>query len=219
MGANYIPNKDAEFANWVKGLYDYAADNYTPWNVPPPQTALKPLLEAFQNAYAAAVSEDRSSVDVARKNDARDALEKKVRAYVREFLTYNSLVTDDDRREMGLPVYKKTHTPIPVPTTWPVLEIDTSTPRQLRVHYHDSGTKKRAKPENAHGAEIRWAQLDERTEDVEDLINSSFDTKQPLILEFKGHERGKRVLLCARWEILRDGKKGPFGPIVEVFIP
>jgi hypothetical protein len=216
---DYIPRRDVKFFEWVSGFYDYAAAHYLPWNVPDPQSTLGPLVESFQTAYEAALSEDHSSVDVAEKNDTRKALEKKVRAYVREFLINNSLVTDKDRREMGLPIHKTTRTPVPVPETYPVLEIDTGTPRRLAISYYDSESKKRGKPYGVHGAEVRWARLDRQPENVEELINSSFSTRSPLILDFEGHDRGKRVFLCARWEISRNGEKGPFGTIVEVFIP
>ncbi|MDR1131015.1 MAG: hypothetical protein LBL15_01170 [Oscillospiraceae bacterium] len=217
--SDYVPGKDREFLDWANGLYDYAAVHYSPWNVPPPQTAFGALMENYQTAYKAAVSPDHSSVDILRKNEARGALEKEIRAYVKEFLINNSLVTDDDRKEMGVPIHKTTRTPVPVPATYPALKIDTGVPRRLLITYHDSASEKRGKPEGVHGAEVRWAQLDKPPADVGELINSSFDTKPPLILDFKEHERGQRVFLCARWEINRDGEKGPFGNIEEAFIP
>ncbi|MDR1899683.1 MAG: hypothetical protein LBQ55_06735 [Treponema sp.] len=54
---------------------------------------------------------------------------------------------------------------------------------------------------------------------VDVAVNSSFDTDPPLVLDFDESDRGKRVYLCGRWEIGREGEKGPDGAIVEVIIP
>jgi hypothetical protein len=67
--------------------------------------------------------------------------------------------------------------------------------------------------------EIRWAVLDHYPASDKELINSSFDTKQPLTLEFDEGDRGKHIYLCGRWEINREGEKGPFGAIDEAVIP
>jgi hypothetical protein len=67
--------------------------------------------------------------------------------------------------------------------------------------------------------EVRWAILDHPPADLKELINSTFDTNSPLTLEFEEHERGKHVYLCGRWEIQREGEKGPDGAIEEAIIP
>jgi hypothetical protein len=40
-----------------------------------------------------------------------------------------------------------------------------------------------------------------------------------LIIDFEEDQRGKRVYLAGRWEIEREGEKGPFGAIEEAVIP
>jgi hypothetical protein len=49
--SNYIPRKDREFLDWANGFYDYANIHYSPWNIPPPQNTLGPLMENYQTAY------------------------------------------------------------------------------------------------------------------------------------------------------------------------
>ncbi|MDR3235698.1 MAG: hypothetical protein LBT48_03095, partial [Prevotellaceae bacterium] len=102
-------------------------------------------------------------------------------------------------------------------TTMPFFEIDSSVIRRLIIHFFDQDTKK-AKPAGVHGAEIRWAIRDEPVVDVEDLTNSSFDTRTPFTLEFKGHERGQTVYFCLCWENT-TGEKGPWSEIVGAIIP
>jgi hypothetical protein len=72
--------------------------------------------------------------------------------------------------------------------------------RQVTIHFWDSGTKKRGKPEGVHGAEIRWAVLDHVPASVDDLVNSDFDTAAPFTLVLDEIQRGRRLYFCLRWE-------------------
>jgi hypothetical protein len=49
-------------------------------------------------------------------------------------------------------------------------------------------------------------------------VDSSFSTRASMKMDFNEEDRGKRFGLCARYEN-NTGAKGPFGPIVVVFIP
>jgi hypothetical protein len=161
----------------------------------------------------------RTKVTIQEKNDARHLLEKKLRQSTGEYLTRNHRVTDADRDSLGLPIHKTTHTPAPVATTYPDFDVDSGTIRRLTINYYDAGGKKsKAKPEGQHGAEIRWTISDAPVVDIDDLTHSSFDTRTPFTLEFQGHERGKTVYFCLRWENTR-GKKGPWSEIVSAIIP
>jgi hypothetical protein len=128
-------------------------------------------------------------------------------------------VTDEDRDKMGIPNYKDGRTPVPAPETSPLLLIDTGTRRRIIVHYRDEKSGRRGKPKGVHGIEVRWAILDRPPAHEDELIHSSFDTKSPLTLEFDESDRGKHVYLCGRWEIEREGIKGPSGAIEDAIIP
>jgi hypothetical protein len=216
---DYIPRTDGAFLEWVKNLYDYALAHYARWSVPSPQASLETLLGAYQAGYAAAQNPNRGKADVLKKNETRQALEAAVRVYVKAYLSNNPAVTDEDKVALGLPVYRRTRHPVPVPHTSPQLFIDTGTRRRLIITYKDEGSEHRGKPQGVHGIEVRWAVLDTPPADLKDLIHSAFDTKPPLILEFEEHERGSKVYLCGRWEIQREGEKGPDGAIEEAIIP
>jgi hypothetical protein len=219
MQSDYIPRPDGAFLEWVKNLYAYTLTHYTGWSVPSPQTSLETLLNAYDSAYTAAQNPNRGKADVLKKNETRKALETAVRVYVKAYLINNPAVTDEDKVAMGLPVYSHTHHPVPIPHTSPQLFIDTGTRRRLIITYKDEGSEHRGKPHGVHGIEVRWAILDHPPVDLKELIHSAFDTNPPLTLEFEEHERGKKVYLCGRWEIQREGEKGPEGAIEEAIIP
>jgi hypothetical protein len=217
--ADYLSLGDEKLLKQADILYKYALAHFTGWNIPSPQGRLEAVLEAYRTAFQAAQNPNRGKVDVQTKNDAKAALKKEIRVYVGAYLTRNPAVTDADRVAMELPIRKPSHTPVSVPTTAPRLFIDTRTRRRLVITYHDEESDKRGKPYGVHGIEVKWAILDQPPTNIAELINSSFDTKPPLTIDFEENLRGKKVFLCGRWEIEREGEKGPFGAIEEAIIP
>jgi hypothetical protein len=141
------------------------------------------------------------------------------RKFYTGFLKESPLVSDEDLVSMGMPARNTGRTPSPVEKSYPDYEIDSSTIRRLAIHYFDP-TKRatRGKPPGQHGAEIRWAILDSPPKSINELVNSSFITRSPLILDFDESQRGKTVYFCLRWENTR-GEKGPWSEIVSAIIP
>ncbi|MDR2632727.1 MAG: hypothetical protein LBC51_03775 [Treponema sp.] len=217
---DYIPRGDKAFLEFVKVLYAYVLLHFARWEVPGPQSLLESLLSDYQAKFEAAQDPNRGKVDVSNKNESRDALKKAVRAYCKAYLLYNPKVTDEDRERMGLPVYKQSRSPVQPPQSVPVLTIRLKNPREIPIYYHDSESGGRGKPAQVHGIEIKWALLEHFPSDIEgELTQSAFDTASPCVLRFAEHERGKRVYMCGRWEIQREGEKGSFGEITEAVIP
>jgi hypothetical protein len=217
--ADYIPRPDEKFLDWAKNLAAYSRQNYTRWNVPSPDTTLAQPLTDFETAFQACLDPNHGKIDTVRKNDTRKALEKLIRSYVAAYLAHNPLVTEEDKAALEITIYKTSHSPVPAPTTAPQLEPDTSTRRHIYVYYQDEGSTRRGKPHGVRGIEICWAVLDVPPTDISQLTHSSFDTKAPLDLEFGEADRGKKVYMCGRWEIDREGIKGPWGDIEEAIIP
>jgi hypothetical protein len=156
--------------------------------------------------------------DTKEKNRVRKSSEKTLRVFINRFLRYPP-VTDEDRDNMGIPNHKSGRTPVPVPETSPLLLTDTGTRRRIIVHYRDEKSEHRGKPKDVHGIEVLWAILDHPPASEKELIHSSFDTRSPLTLDFDESDRGKHIYLCGRWEIEREGIKGPSSAIEEAIIP
>jgi hypothetical protein len=142
-----------------------------------------------------------------------------VRNFVNANLRYNEYVTDEDRILLGLHVPDTTPTPVPVPSTQPVVKkIDSSIIMRLMLYYLDSMSASRAKPYGMHGVEIRWAILDMPPVTTADLINSEFSTRSPHTFIFEENQRGKTVWFRLRWENTR-GEKGPWSELYSAIIP
>ena len=222
-GKKFLPNKDNDFLNWVANFLAILASILPRIEFPAEVHArLTTLLNTFRTKLGIAEAPaTRTKAAVKDKNLARDALEKETRQAIKEHLNFNHLVTEVDRENLGLPIYKTTRDPSPIATTYPAGRADTSMLRRITIHFADQSDGEetaKAKPAGQHGAEIRWAISDTPIVDVEDLTHSSFDTRTPFTLEFKGHERGKTIYFCLCWENTR-GEKGPWSPIESAIIP
>jgi hypothetical protein len=170
--------------------------------------------------------------------NAEESTPKQVRSFVRKesalkaayrklyvnFIKNNVLVTDDDLDAMKFPRRGDgSRHPSPIADQPPAVKISTSRIRTIRVNFGTPSGKelddvKKGKLFGQHGAEICWAKSAVPVTDIEQLVNSAFDTDSPLDLVFKESERGQAVYLAARWENTR-GQKGPFSAIQVAYIP
>jgi hypothetical protein len=219
MARDFIPDTDKDFYEWEESLCTYISGTLPAWNIP--QTAyaeVDTLRSAFVIAYHAAVGPDPKKSETHEKNRTRDAFKKKLREFLKAYVTYNPAVTDDERDQAGLPIHKPSGGHHPIPVSHPIAIVDTSIIRQVTLRLLDSITKSRAKPFGVHGAEALWAKLDHPPTSIDELTNSAFTTTSSLTLKFGEEDRGKTVYYCLRWENTR-GEKGPWGPIESVKIP
>jgi hypothetical protein len=216
--SDYLPRRDSELVTWGTNFTEQINLHLTEWSIPSDEYyALNTALQNFVHLHMQVDSPAKTHTHVIEKDAARKEFERLVRGLV-DFRLKNPIITDAQRSDWGIPIHKTKHTPIPVPTTYPEVEIDTSVIRQIGIHFRDYRSENKAKPFGVHGAEIRWDKLENPPANVEDLKHSSFDTKTPLILTFEESDRGKRVYFCLRWENTK-GEKGPWGEIVSAIIP
>jgi hypothetical protein len=219
-GNSWPPRKEQDLADlcpkWKTGLEDPTVVAAFGWNQTEVTVILAPV-NGFLTARTVYKQDDSSRNRLA-KDEAKYVVKEAMRDFANTSIRYNKLMKEEDKRYYG--IHTPGHpSPVPVPTTSPQLLIDTGTRRRFIIYYKDEQSTRRGKPKGVHGIEIRWAILDHVPSGVEELINSSFDTNPPLTLEFAEHDRGKRVYLCGRWEINREGEKGPFGAIEEAIVP
>jgi hypothetical protein len=217
--SDYIPRKDADFNQWQKDFYVYLTANLSKFSLSTTTlSALTPKKTAWDAKYAIAeAASTRTSVTVLDKTEAREAYEAELRKFISEYLTYNHLVMDTDRRSMGLPVHKTSRTPVPKPDKFPIYRIDSTTIRILRVFFWDGESESKAKPFGVHGVEGKWVFSDTPV-DPETMPHSTFDTHSPFELTFRDEQRGKTVWLCLRWENTR-GEKGPWSEVISAIVP
>jgi hypothetical protein len=218
--ARTIPRKDVDFHEKQKVITSKTKPKLTAWGISKPwfDEQVSPAKEEWVSAWANCQDPAQRTLYITfLKNEKRKAYEKLLRILVK-MLKSSPLVTDDDRRSMGIEIRDASWTPVKPPKTYPEFTVDSSMIRCLRISFRDLGSKSKAKPYGVHGAEIRWAILDKPPVLVEELVHSNFDTHSPFELTFTDHERGKSVYFCLRWENTR-GEKGPWSEIVMAIVP
>ena len=119
----------------------------------------------------------------------------------------------------GLPVHDTVRTPTPVPTTRPVMILDTSERFRHKVNFADEGTPtKKAKPAGVSGAELRVFIGATAPVDPDDFTFVGIDTSTPQIWEFEPADAGQMGHWVARW-INTRGEPGPWSDVVSATIP
>jgi hypothetical protein len=216
---SFIPRPDGKFLTYVVNFMKYLFQMLA--RVGFPETVYQQLA-ALRNTFAEklAIAEEPSTqtkVTVEEKNAARSQLEATLRQAIAEYLTHNHLLTDADRDALGLPIHKKKHDPVQPATTFPWIKVSTALIRHLSFDYGGSETSK-AKPAGQHGIELAWVIADTKPADISELIHSQFDTRSPLVMEFKEEDRGKMFWFAVRWENT-TGQKGPWSEIQSAIIP
>ncbi|MDR0337097.1 MAG: hypothetical protein LBI18_08405 [Planctomycetaceae bacterium] len=218
---DYLPRQDNALLVWASNFVTSLKKISTQIQFPDDLCDhLETLSADFgQKLQLAEAPDTRTKAAVQRKNDARKILERTLRQSIREYLAHNHFLTNPQRENLQLPIYKTTRTHAPIADTYPHIQIDSGTIRRLIIYFHDqSPHKSKAKPAGQHGVEIRWMISDVPIVNLEELKNSSICTKPPFMLEFKEHDRGKLVYFCLRWENTR-GEKGPWSELETAFIP
>jgi hypothetical protein len=216
----YLPGGDNAFRDWSDRFTGNLLPSLERFGFPPATYELiVALKKTFTDALAAANNPmTRTGGTISAKNDARKLLEVQIRQAVRRYLIPNPDVTNKDREDLGLPVYKTSHTPVPTPTTMVKTKVTWPAPAVVEIAFRDSEIEGRSKPFGVHGAEILYGILPEPPTRWDELTHSVFDTRSPIRLSFENDDRRKILYFAARWESTR-GEKGPWSPIESTTIP
>jgi hypothetical protein len=216
---DFIPGGDLPFLDWLKRLITYVQAKMSVWGIPSQALSdLQTLLTIFQNALALTENPaTRTTVTVRAKSEARKTLEKKVRLFLKAYVTNNPAVTNPDREAMELPIYKTTKDPSPVAKTWPWVFLSVSQERHLKFEFQGSETSK-AKLDGQHGMELVGQIGGDMPTDPSQMPHSYFDTNSPLVITFNEEDRGKDFFFAYRWEN-NVGEKGPWSSIMRTVIP
>ena len=218
--SDYVPRSDADFDVWQSSLVNDCSDNKSVWNIPDEAiTSLKNVQNTWGDAWAKSSNkQNRTAADVTAKNVAREDFETFVRAFVAQWLAYNSKVTDSDRIRMGLTVKSDTHTPKPRPSTSPRGQVDFSVRRRHSIHFSDEAMAlSKAKPDGVHGCEIYIKVGGIAPQSVSEMSFLGTCTATPHKVDFEGTQAGQTAYYWLRWVNTR-GESGPWSDTVSATI-
>jgi hypothetical protein len=219
MREDFIPRSDAEFDAWQKNLLGYAVKNQAAMALNAPDLAAMTSLQTdWETKYAAHITA-QSAARGAReaKDESREAYEESIRGLNRTTQASAS-VTDENRIGMGLPpATRDAPTPVPTPTTRPVVSVDTSERLRHIISWVDESTPNRkAKPHGVIGCQV-WNKVGAQPAGPSDLEFVIMDPRSPYIIEYEDAEAGKTAYYMLRWVNSR-GETGPWSQTVSATI-
>jgi hypothetical protein len=219
--SNYLPRSYGALLTWLINFITYLESAGVISRLGLDATRIAALhteINAYRDACTQADSPNAGKADRISRREKAETIGQSVRHYVNLALRYNEYIIDEDRVQLGLTVPDTTATPEADPDEYPEIEADTAVMRRVKCKFLNREHRV-AKPLHTHGIEVRSGFIpDGEKPSLTHLMNSSFTTRASMTMDFTDEDRGRRLGLCARYEN-NTGGKGPFGPIVIVFIP
>jgi hypothetical protein len=216
---DYIPQADMKFLEWATAMIHNLGKSLERFGFPEERYAqLVQLLDVFTRKLELATAPGtRTKPAVQGKNDARHALKKAIRQAVKEYLTYNHLVSGSDRDNLGLPVHKTSRTPAHAIMSRPELEVDFTRIQRHTLMVRDIGTRGAGKPAHAAGFEI-WRKVgNPAPADDTDFQLVVQAPHSPCTLDYTAAESGQRAYYRVRWVNTR-GVPGPWSNVKHAVI-
>jgi hypothetical protein len=221
MAGDYIPAPDAEFDGWQANWVTYAAANAA-------ALGLDPLIDiaAIQAAQTAWDTDyDGHLTASAAAQAARAAKDAERATFVALLRSYSQQIqkrtgtTDEQRGGLGITIPDTEPTPVPAPTTAPVLNIVTS--ERLRHVVEASKTAPEGgglgKPTGVRGVQL-WRKIGDPApvnESELEFVNEF--TRTRMTLDYQMTQGGQTVYYQARWVSTR-GDTGPWGELVSATV-
>ncbi|MEK6642907.1 MAG: hypothetical protein AABZ08_03295 [Planctomycetota bacterium] len=211
---HFFPRTDGDFIAWAERFNTFVQLNFLSIGLKlSDATAINSTLFRYRLAHLAHVqARAAAAAAVAEKAESRGEFERVMRAAVRRIQGFGP-TTDSARAELGITLPDRTRTPIPAPTTRPLVKVDFSLRLTHRLSFADEGTpQRRTKPNGVIGAEV-WVKLAAPGEALPtgpgDLKFLLLATRSPAIVEYSGNEAGKTAHYMVRW-LSRRGDPGPW---------
>jgi len=222
MTAPYIPTRDSLLDQWGLNFSDLITADPALYGLDAADAlAIQNAYDAFHAAYIiVSVPANRSQTTVATKNNLKNTFIQLARTYAQQ-IRNNPGVANDDKLALGLNLANNTPSPIPAPTSQPILSIIAGFPLAQQLRYADSNSP--ASRKKAPGSIV--CQIYGRLTLAADPLPSSptptdfviQGTKNPVIQQFDPGDAGKFSTYWARF-VNRNGLVGPWSDSVSQLV-
>ena len=206
--ANPLDGSDEEFNTGANAFGEWLETNFLEAGLTAAQnTEIQDALTNW-NTVAPLVGPAETAAALARatRDNARKVLADLMRDPAKR------ITNPTKRTAAGLNVYAERRTRVPVPTTRPILMVDTSQRFHHTLKFADETTpNSRAKPDGVHHIEIWYCISPTPPAGPENCEYLATDTNTPYLHAMEAADAGKMVHYMARWVNTR----GEFGPWSE----
>lgn len=218
---DYIPRRNTDLRDWAANFAVLISADPGVYGLSAPEAA---AVQAASDAFAAANTaasdpSTRTSATVAARREARAALLLLVRRAA-AIIRADDSVTAGQRAALGLTAPDGAPSPVPAPTTFPLIGVVGATPGRHELRFADSATPdRRAKPPGAIGLQLFCAVGDDPPgaagAGAARLVGQY--TANPIRVSHDPGEAGKTATYYARW-VTRRGLTGPWSSAVSFTI-
>lgn len=222
MATNYIPNKDADFDNWLDNFSSLITAAPAVYGLIAADAVIIAAQQvAFEVAYTAAINPaTRTPQTVQAKDTAKANSLAVVRPYSQR-IANNAGVSSANKIALGLNPRTNSPTPVPAPNTTPDLTVQGVSSAGVILRYRDSvaAPKIKAKPFGATALDLRvvaGSGTPTATVDVSSPTAGLF-TKSPMMINTGTATAGTVLNFAGRW-VTRKGLAGAFGPVVQATV-
>jgi len=217
MATDYIPSRDADFDPFAIQFKTLIVASPTSYGlVAADGAAIADAVDDWHVAYLANLAPTRNHGTVVAKNNARANCKSVIRGYAAQ-IRANRAVSDALKVGLGLRI-PDPPTPIPAPTSYPLLTIDSFNLGTLKLSAADQFTPdKKAKPAGTAGLLLFSIVAEESATAPTDADFNAFLTKTRFQNTFSQADSGKMVTYFGRWTNGK-GELGPWSPPVSIRI-
>jgi hypothetical protein len=219
---DYIPHEEASFVPWANNFVSQVTQKGAAWGISDAEkTKLTEYHDTFVQKYDTAMNPATGTqAAIQEKNDAKDDFIAYIRRIYRMRILHSDTVTKADRDLLQVPIHDTINTPIPPPSTAPLLTTDTSVHLQHKLKAVDSvATRKRGGlPAKVRGVEI-WRKIDgAQPADDSEFSYLATSTSSTHVESYALGCAGKIVWYRCRWVNGRN-QPGPWSEIVSAIVP
>jgi hypothetical protein len=219
MATEYIPSRESLLSTFVSnfstlisatpGAYGLMASD---------ATVIATAVNLFNAALTLALNPaTKTKATVADKNAKKAAMLVTVRQYS-QVIKRNLGVSNDAKIGLGLTINSGGPSPIPAPTTQPVLSIATAGSLRQVVHFADTtAPDRRAKPAGVKGLMLAVAVGTTPPASRELVPTYGMATKQSFAVDFNDGDAAKTAYYYGRW-ITAAGLLGPWSALAQSII-
>lgn len=217
-----IPDPDAQFDAMWTAFMTYAAANLVALGIDPlgaPWTSLVSAKTDWDAKYPAHITGQNTAQSLrAAKDVSRGNGEGFLSAMISMLRANPAVVSNAELEALGLSLYDTIRTPAPIPTTRPVVKINTSQRQQQTLSWSDESTPTSVrKPDGVQGVELYLKIGGTAPVSLADCVYIAFDTKTPYTYDFDPSALGQAAYWIARWLNTR-GEAGPISETVTATV-
>lgn len=219
MPASYIPTREAEMRIWAATFATLITADPAKYGLAAGDAfAISAKVNAFDAAYTVAIEPaTRTKPTVAAKDQAKIEMLDLLRQYAQQIRS-NRGVAVDDKLALGLNIPDGSPTPVPPPSTVPMLNVSQVTPLAHTIRFRDAEAgNSRAKPAGVLGMQLFCVVADAAPASPEGTRFISFVTRDNFTREFQPGDVGKTAYYYGRWQT-RTGLTGPWSQIASMTV-